>query len=210
MYVYLPWKKSFFPLRSHQFAAIEYDANGPFLRVLNASTNRLNKCRVYKEASTKSPTKSPTKAPAKSPAKSSIKSPASLESLVGGRVTGTVAQTGPAFFALLVDRIDGVAPETMGVDLVQMAKRFLRERHVAWNVRTPRSWSIDVTPTRQLGPHVSLHSLHSKDVGRQFTLTIVGVMHWEENSRWVALQLDGPLVDHTRWVLHLSCAQQPL
>ena len=196
MYVYLPWKKSFFPLRSHQFAAIEYDAKGPFLRVLNASTNRLNKCRVYKEA--KSPTKSPTK------------SPASLQSLVGGRVTGTVAQTGPEFFALLVDRIDGVSPATMGVDLVQMAKQFLRERHVAWNVRTPRSWSIDVTPTRQLGPHVSLHSLHSKDVGRQFTLTIVGVMHWEENSRWVALQLDGPLVDHTRWVLHLSCAQQPL
>ncbi len=132
----------------------------------------------------------------------------SLEDLVGKRVSGTVAQTGPNYFALLVEQIEGITSSSLGTQLVQMARQYLKDRNMTWNVNTPRSWTIPVSPQRQLGPHISLSSSHFKDVHKQFTLTIVGVMHWEENSRWVALKLKGPLIDHTNWILHLSCAQQ--
>lgn len=59
-----------------------------------------------------------------------------------------------------------------------------------------------------LGPHVSLHNVHEKDVGKRLSLRITGVIHWEENSRWVALTLQGNATDKTNWILHMSCAQQ--
>ena len=219
MLVHIPWKEAFFPLRPHQINEIEHDSKGPFLRVRNAQTNRLNKCRVYTTSS--SPKKSPPKttspkkspkitSPNKSPKMISPNKQSSLEDLVGKRVSGTVAQTGPNYFALLVEHIESIPSSSLGTQLVQMARQYLKDRNVTWKVNTPRSWTIPVSPQRQLGPHVSLSSIHLKDVHKQFTLTIVRVMHWEENSRWVALKLKGPLIDHTNWILHLSCAQQIL
>jgi hypothetical protein len=215
MFVRIPWKNGSFPLRPHQLEAIEYDAKGPFLRVRNAETARWNKCRV--SLTSASPKKAPSakKASPKKgpPSPKTATHPLSLEDLVGKRVTGTVAQTGPHYFALLVDRIEGLSASSaasLGVQLVRMARQYLSRKGVPWSVATPRSWSIPVHPQRELGPHVSLSDLHRKDVGKQVALTVTGVMHWEENSRWVALRLKGPLVDHTDWVLHLSCAQQPL
>ena len=69
---------------------------------------------------------------------------------------------------------------------------------------------MPVAPHRDLGPHVSLHASHGVDAGKRVALRVVGLMAWEEASRWIALQLDGPLVDKTEWVLHLSIGQQPL
>lgn len=189
--VYLPWKDALFPLRPHQANEIQYDSKGAaFIRVLNAGTNRLNKCFIYYY-----PAAGPT----------------SLVGLVGKTVTGTVRRTGVDFVALLVDKVDGLDSDTLATDLVRMARRYLTAKHVTgWKVGTPRSWSMAVPQTTQrLGPHVSLcPKRHMKDVGRRVTLRIVDVMHWTESSRWVALVLDGPLVDRHEWMLHLSCAQE--
>lgn len=210
MFVHIPWKNSFFKLRPHQVHEIEEDAKGLFLRIPNAETNRRNKCRVY--ASHGSPKKSARKSPKNSPITSAqnAQSKFSLEHLVGNKVTGVVAQTGPNFVALLVDDIEGISSCSMNTTLVKTARRYLKDRQVPWEVSTPRSWTIAVSASRDLGPHVSLSSWHFKDLHKRFTLTITGVMHWEHNSRWVALKLKGPLVDHTDWILHLSCAQQVL
>lgn len=224
MHVYLPWKKKSFPLRPEQFGRIEYDSKGPFLRVTNAGTNRLNKCRIHpsttspkKHSTTTSPKKhykttSPKEHSKTMASQKGTSSPTmlSLQHLVGGEVSGRVARTSPDYWALLVDRVTGIPSDELDMRLVQMAHQYLRVRGVGWKVAEPRSWSIPVSSTRTLGPHVSLSSIHEKDVNKRFTLRIVGVMHWEENSRWVALRLAGPLVDKTDWVLHLSCAQQPL
>ena len=185
--VYLPWKQAYFPLRPHQVDKIEYDAKGAFLRVLNAGTNRRNKCRVY------------------------AASAPSLRDLVGKTVSGTVRRTGDDYVALLVDRVEGLDSATLEDDLVRLARRYVKdEKMVGWHVRAPRSWTMPVTPTATLGPHVSLHpQTHWKDVGRRVTLRVADVMHWTEASRWVALVLDGPLLDRTGWVLHMSCAQEP-
>lgn len=184
MQVYIPWKSALFPLLPHQQQNIEYDSKGQFVRIRNAQTNRLNKCRVSH-------------------------APNDLQQLVGGTVSGIVAQTGPHYVALLIDRVDGIpgSVNTIGTKLVQMAREHLRKRNISWNVNIPRSWDILVTPTRELGPHVSLHVKHMKDVNKRVSLKIVGVKHWQEASRWVALVLSGPLTDHTNWILHLSCAQ---
>jgi len=186
MQVYIPWKSAFFSLLPHQHQNIEYDSKGPFVRIRNAQTKRLNKCRVSH-------------------------APDDLQKLVGGTVSGIVAQTGPHYVALLIDRVDGIpgSVKTIGTKLFQMAREYLRTQNVPWKVNIPRAWDIPVTPTRELGPHVSLHDKHMKDVNKRVTLKIVGVKHWEEASRWVALVLSGPLTDHTNWILHLSCAQQP-
>ena len=189
MDVYIPWENAFFPLRSHQHDEIEYDLKGPFLRVRNADTNRLNKCRVRGRH---------------------LPYSKSLDHLIGKRIVGTVARTGPNYIALLVERIEGLPSSSFDIILVQMAKQYLKTKRVNWKVTTPRSWTLPISHNRQLGPHVSLHSVHSKDVGKQFALTIVRVMHWKENSRWVALELNGPLIDLNNWILHLSCAQEML
>lgn len=183
MFVRIPWKKATFALRPDQTHLVQHDAKGLFLYVRNAHTNRLNKCRVVSSPKVTSPPKR------------------SLDDLLGGHVVGTIAQTGPDYVALLVEQ------ET---ELVRMAKTYLADRHVSWKVDAPRSWTLPISPYRQLGPHVSLHRSHLKDVGKTLVLTIVGVMHWKEAHRWVALKVKGPLKDHTDWILHLSCAQQPL
>ena len=193
MIVRIPWKKATFALRPDQTHLVQHDAKGLFLYVRNANTNRLNKCRVV---SSPDVTTSPPKR--------------SLDDLIGGHVVGTIAQTGPDYVALLVQHIDGIPSTSMETELVRMAKTYLADRHVSWKVDAPRSWTLPISPHRQLGPHVSLHRSHLKDVGKTVVLTIVGVMHWKEAQRWVALKVKGPLKDHTDWILHLSCAQQPL
>ena len=91
---------------------------------------------------------------------------------------------------------------------MKMARQYLKDQNVSWNVVSPRSWTIPVSSDRQLGPHVSLSIHHMTDIHTQVKLKIIGVMHWEEDSRWVALRLSGPLMDHSNWILHLSCAQE--
>lgn len=208
MYVVLPWKTEgkYFRLRPDQVPRVEYYSKGRFLRVRNAVTGRLNKCRVVDKRPTASPptAASPTAAAPHNPIKT-------LGDLVGKRVSGVVARTGPAYVSLLVDRVEGLGhchtSEALGFELFTLAHKYLAAHHISWNVHMPRSWTLPATPYRDLGPHVSLHEQHMADVGTRVTLTVAGVMHWEENSRWVALRLKGPLKDHTGWHLHLSCAQ---
>ena len=198
MYVRIPWKGATFPLRADQHARVERDAKGLFLRVRNPATGRENKCRV---------------SVAPKGAKSPPPSTPTLDSLVGGTVSGVVTRTGPHFVALLVDRVDGLSGSraALGRQLISLARDSARRKGLGWTVDAPRSWDIPLGAGREVGPHVSLHAKHVADVGRRVSLRIVATMHWKENkNRWVALELRGPLVDHTGWTLHLSCAQQPL
>lgn len=199
MFVHIPWKSDVFKLRPHQVDAIERDAKGMFVKIRNANTGRLNKCRVVSHPGKKTSPNSP-KGPSKSP-------PNELHDLVGRSLHGTVHRTGSDYVALLVDQIDGFSGSAY--KLVSMAKAYMDQQKETWNVGTPRSWGVP-NPGGVLGPHVSLHSLHTKDVGKRLSLRITGVMHWEENSRWVALKLQGNATDKHDWILHMSCAQQPL
>jgi hypothetical protein len=216
MYVRIPWKGGSFPLRADQHGRVEQDAKGLFLRVRNPATGRDNKCRVSvapKGAKSPSPARPsrPTSPLHPSPSAPSASAP-TLDSLVGGTVSGVVTRTGPHFVALLVDRVDGLAGSraALGKKLVSLARDSARRKGLGWKVATPRSWDIPLGAGREVGPHVSLHAKHLADVGRRVSLRVVDTMHWEENSRWVALELRGPLADHTGWTLHLSCAQEPL
>ena len=220
MLVHIPWKDAYFPLRDHQ--VVEYDSKGAFTRVRNASTNRINKCRVVhskpypnktskKSPSPKKPLPPPSpKKPLPPPSPKKPPPPERLSDLVGRNVTGIVHNTGPGYTALVVDGVDGIDPTRLGATLVSLARRSAQQHRPWWNVRTPRSWTLHVAGHGTLGPHVSLHSQHAHDVGKRVYLRVVDVMHFEEDSRWVALHLSGPLVDKASWVLHLSCAQEPL
>lgn len=125
-----------------------------------------------------------------------------MSDLVGATIEGVVRKTGPDHFALLVDKIPGVDPKA----LVRLAKKHASK--FGWDVRAPRSWTLPVDGAGSLGPHVSLHRKHAKEVGKRIRLEVVGVMHWEEKSRWVALRLKGPLAGRHEWGLHMSCAQE--
>ena len=216
MFVNLPWKGGWHRVRDHQLDAIEYDKHGPFLRVLNQNTNRLNKCRVARTVSNgpkqspkpSSPKTSLKQSPKTSSPKTSSKQIRTLHDLVGKRVHGTIRRTGSDFVALLVDGIDGF--DGSAGDLVRMAQSYVKPLNPRWNVDTPRSWRFPTLDGGHVGPHVSLHLQHKADVGKRASLRIVDVMHWEEDSRWVALQLEGGLVDRHGWTLHMSCAQEAL
>jgi hypothetical protein len=136
----------------------------------------------------------------------------SLTGLIGQPVHGTIQRSGEDYYAVVVTRV-GPYVRGKGLEdaLVRMSRDHLRQRHVPWKVGPPRSWPVPSAPKQTpLGPHVSLHSLHRKDVGRRVRLRVRDVMVWEENHRWVALELEGPLTDRTEWLLHLSTAQEPL
>lgn len=180
MLVHIPWKDGVFKLRPDQREVVEQDAKGLFVRIRRADTGRLNKCRIVS---------------------------GTLHDLVGGYVHGTVRKTGKDYVALLVDGIDGFTGSAQ--TLVSMAKSYMELQKESWHVTTPRSWSMPL-PGGVLGPHVSLHDRHEKDVGKRMSLRIVGVFHWEENHRWVALELKGKATDKTNWKLHMSCAQEPM
>ena len=202
MYVVIPWKGGRHALLPHQRERVEYDEKGAFLRIRNASTGKLNKCRVRSGGGATTPPLPPP-----------VPSPPSLHSLydlVGMEVRGTVARTGPDYVALLVTSISGMEVSAHG--LVRLAKVYLAMHNKSWKVSIPRSWSLHVTGHGSLGPHVSLHTKHMKDVGKQVSLRITGVEHWTEDSRWVALELTGGggWTDKEGWMLHMSCAQQPL
>ena len=228
LHVILPWKSSHpVPLRPDQLDRIERDAHGRrFVRIRRADTGRLNKCYVVDGASMpppkpKSPKpqspkpKSPKspKAPKSpkhkaSPKHHAAKPPFSLTDLVGKTVTGTIQHTGGGFVAVIVDRVGSLE---RGVDLERTLVRLGAAYAPLWHMAMPRSWSIVWAPGRTVGPHVSLDShVHMKDVGRTVRMRVVDVMRWTEDSRWVALRLEGDLVDNTHWHLHLSCAQQPI
>lgn len=200
MLVHIPWKGAWFPLRPHQVSSIEHDSKGMFLRVLNASTGRLNKCRV-------APPKSPKKSPNTKKSPTSPKKLPTLYDLVGRSIHGTVRITGDDYVALVVDVVDGL--HDIRRALVKMAKSYMKLQTEQWNVQTPRSWDLPISDGQTLGPHVSLHNRHKKDSGKRISLVIAGVMHWEEHSRWVALKLRGPVVDKHDWIPHMSCAQEP-
>ena len=223
MFVNLPWKGGWHLVREHQLDSLEYDKHGPFLRVVNRDTNRLNKCRVAsgpkqspkpsprrlpKQSPKTSPKPSPKQSPKTSPKPSPKQSPKTLHDLVGKQVHGTIHRTGSDFVALLVDKIDGF--DGRASDLVSMAQSYVQPRKPRWNVGMPRSWRFPTPNGGHVGPHVSLHLQHMADVGKRTSLRIVDVMHWEEDSRWVALQLEGHLVDKHGWTLHMSCAQEAL
>ena len=110
---------------------------------------------------------------------------------------------------MIVDRVGSLE---RGVDLERTLVRLGAAHAPAWKMAAPRSWDIVWAPGRTVGPHVSLDPhVHTKDVGRTVRLRVVDVMRWAEESRWVALRLQGDLVDNHHWhLLHLSCAQQPL
>lgn len=101
---------------------------------------------------------------------SATRARASLASLIGKRLSGTIQQTGPHFVAVIVDHIDGMSPKTMRTQLTHMAQKYIRDKHIDWNVSQPRSW-MDIklphsTPearsTRRkiVGPNVSLNIKH--------------------------------------------------
>ena len=202
MFVHIPWKNDVFKLRPHQVDAIERDAKGMFVKIRNANTGRLNKCRVVSHPGSPKTSPSSPKGSSKSPPKQPT-----LHDLVGRSLHGTIHRTGSDYVALLVDKIDGFSGSAY--KLVSMAKAYMDLQKESWNVGTPRSWTFP-GPGGVLGPHVSLHNLHMKDVGKRLSLRITGVMHWEENSRWVALKLQGNATDKHDWILHMSCAQQLL
>jgi len=194
MFVVIPWKGGRHPIRDHQVNSIEHDDRGPFLRVRNAATGNLNKCRVVAGGVTSPSNKTASALP-----------PRSLSDLIGSYVNGTIVRTGSDYVALIVTSISGF--QGSQDDLVVLAQSYLKMQGSKWKVSTPNSWSIKVPAHQTLGPHVSLHETHMKDIGKNVTLRIKNVMHWEEASRWVALFLEGPLIDKTDWELHMSCAQ---
>lgn len=130
-----------------------------------------------------------------------------LTSLVGRRVSGVITKTGPDYVALVVDKIEGMRPSSFPNELVRLSQKHLQKKNIPWKVTTPRSWTLPISHTRVLGPHVSLHSVHEREVGKRVTLSLKRVFVWEQSSRWVGVELEGPLRDKTDWFLHMSCAQ---
>ena len=210
MFVNIPWKGTF-PLRSDQVSRIEYDEKGPFLRVRNANTGYPNKCRIVNKGKS-SPKKSHKKSPVKEKT-SPVKDHKTLHRISEGDIVhGTIRRTGPNYVAIVVDKVGPFSRgEGLEEELVRAGRDHLIKTGKKWKVDVPRAWDLPIGGGDELGPHVSLNfNAHIGDVGKRARLKVSYVKSWTEESRWVALFLEGPYVDNTLWNLHLSIAQQPL
>ena len=189
MLVNIPWK-GVYPLRDHQWSNLEIDERGYFLRIKNEATGRLNKCRVVSEEKREDIRKAPY-------------------ILEGESVEGTIRKTGNKYVAIVVEKV-GPFRKGHGLEeiLFEAGVKHLKDEKRKWKVGHPSSWSMPIGEGDVLGPHVSLdYDVHKEDLGRRVVLTVLRIGSWEEESRWVALFLDGPFVGKHDWFLHLSVGQ---
>jgi len=87
--------------------------------------------------------------------------------------------------------------------LVELARSYVAEKKLGWNVRKPYVWTEQHT-----GPHVTIDSKFRGNAGDTVLVTLESIYHFVSESRWVAINVRLPAPYKCVYECHLSIGQE--
>jgi hypothetical protein len=112
--------------------------------------------------------------------------------------SGEVVVTPSGFVMIRVQQMDEN-------ELFAIAKQYLKEKNLPWNIRKPHSWT-----DYKAGPHVSLDKKMAKYSGEKVEVEIGTIFHFSSESNWVAVHAKLPPKFLCPFGCHISIGQQRL